>query len=52
MRTLYVSDLDGTLLCRDQRISGYTARTINRLVGEGMQWLEIMPRTASKAQAA
>ncbi len=36
MRTLYVSDLDGTLLRSDERTSGYTNRTVNRLVGEGM----------------
>lgn len=36
MRTLYLSDLDGTLLRSDQRTSAYTNETINRLVGEGM----------------
>jgi len=36
MRTLYVSDLDGTLLRRDQTISPFTAETLNRLIGEGM----------------
>lgn len=54
MRTLYVSDLDGTLLRRDQRISGYTARTINRLVGEGMLFSYATARsliTARKATA-
>jgi len=36
MSTLYLSDLDGTLLRSDQRLSPYTSDTINRLVGEGM----------------
>lgn len=36
MRTLYVSDLDGTLLRSDQRTSEYTNRVINELVGRGM----------------
>lgn len=36
MRTLYVSDLDGTLLRSDARISEFTARTINDLVQKGM----------------
>ena len=36
MKTLYVSDLDGTLLRSDETISEYTAQTINRLTTEGM----------------
>ena len=36
MATLYLSDLDGTLLRSDQRTSAYTNETINRLVEEGM----------------
>ena len=35
-RTLYVSDLDGTLLLPSQVLSDFTAQTINRLVAEGM----------------
>lgn len=36
MRTLYVSDLDGTLLRSDQRTSEYTNNVINGLVEKGM----------------
>ncbi len=36
MKTLYVSDLDGTLLRSDEQMSEYTNNTINRLVSEGM----------------
>lgn len=36
MRTLYVSDLDGTLLNSDVRLSEYTINTINSLVEKGM----------------
>jgi len=36
MRTLYVSDLDKTLLRSDQRTSEFTNRTVNELVGKGM----------------
>ena len=35
-QTLYVSDLDGTLLRSDGSLSPYTVRTLNRLIGEGM----------------
>lgn len=36
MKTLYVSDLDGTLLRGDQTLSSFTAETINALVRRGM----------------
>jgi len=36
MKTLYISDLDGTLLRSDERISEYTAKVINKLVENGM----------------
>lgn len=36
MKTLYVSDLDGTLLRSNEKTSEYTNQTINELVKEGM----------------
>ena len=36
MKTLYVSDLDGTLLKSDETISEYAAKTINSLTEQGM----------------
>lgn len=36
MRTLYVSDLDGTLLRRNQRTSEYSRRCINRWIDDGL----------------
>ena len=36
MKTLYVTDLDGTLLTSEEIVSAYTAETINRLVADGM----------------
>ena len=36
MRTLYVSDVDGTLLRSDERTSDYTNSVINNLTGKGM----------------
>lgn len=35
MKTLYLSDLDGTLLRSDERVSEYTANIINRFVRDG-----------------
>ena len=35
-KTLFVSDLDGTLLRSDQTLSRYTVETLNRLTAEGM----------------
>ena len=36
MKTLYVSDLDGTLLRSDETTSDFTNKTINELVSKGM----------------
>ena len=36
MKTLYVSDLDGTLLQSNETLSEYTVKTINELVEQGM----------------
>ena len=52
MRTLYVSDLDGTLLRSDERTSGYTNRTVNRLVGEGMLFSYATARSFQTARKA
>ena len=38
MKTLYVSDLDGTLLRSDERTSDFTNQTINRLVEKGVMF--------------
>lgn len=50
-QTLYVSDLDGTLLRRDETLSSYTINTINALVERGMVFSYATARslvTASK----
>ncbi len=54
MPTLYLSDLDGTLLHPDQRISRFSCESINQLIREGMLFSYATARsihTASKATA-
>ncbi len=54
MKTLYISDLDGTLLRSDARTSEYTIQTINALVDRGMLFSYATARsylTASKVTA-
>ena len=51
MKTLYVSDLDGTLLRNDETLSAHTCETINALVERGMLFSYATARsyvTASK----
>lgn len=49
MRTLYVTDLDGTLLNRQERISTHSVRTINDLVEAGMLFTYATARSLSSA---
>ncbi|WP_455618471.1 HAD family hydrolase [Eisenbergiella sp.] len=52
--TLYISDLDGTLMKSDQTISAFTADAINRLVKQGLHFSYATARsilTASKITA-
>ncbi len=54
MKTLYLSDLDGTLLRGDQRLSDYTRSVVNRLVDRGVIFSYATARsfeTASKVAA-
>ena len=51
MKTLYISDLDGTLLSSSSLISEYTAKVINELTKKGMLFSYATARsfvTASK----
>ncbi|MBQ5325810.1 MAG: HAD hydrolase family protein, partial [Oscillospiraceae bacterium] len=36
MKTLYISDLDGTLLNSDAEISSFTANALNSLIEKGL----------------
>lgn len=48
-KTLYISDLDGTLLNSDKEITTYTRDTLNKLMAGGLQFSIATARTASSA---
>lgn len=50
MKTLYVTDLDGTLLRSDTRLSAYTVETINAMVAKGMFFTYATARSEQSAQ--
>jgi len=49
-KTLYVSDLDGTLLLPEECLSPFTAETIRRLTAEGMLFSYATARSLSTAR--
>ena len=49
-QTLYVSDLDGTLLRRDERTSAYTNEVINRMNKQGMLFSYATARSSVTAK--
>ena len=52
MKTLYVTDLDGTLLTREERVSPYSIEKLNGLVERGMLLTFATARSAQSAQGA
>ncbi|MBQ9673916.1 MAG: HAD family hydrolase [Ruminococcus sp.] len=52
MNTLYVTDLDGTLLNSEQKTSDYTNRTINKLINSGMCFSYATARSYNTAKKA
>ena len=46
-KTLYISDLDGTLLNKDAELSEYTIATLNNLIGKGVHFSVATARTAA-----
>ena len=48
-RTLYVTDLDGTLMRNDKSVSDYTVNTINRLIDCGLHFTYATARTISSS---
>ena len=49
-RTLYVSDLDGTLMRNDETISAYTVKTLNELTEQGMAFTYATARSVESAR--
>ena len=49
MKTLYISDLDGTLLNQNAEISEYTAEALNKLIKSGMHFSVATARTSATA---
>lgn len=47
MKTLYISDLDGTLLNNKAELSNYTIQTLNNLISKGMNFSFATARTAA-----
>lgn len=47
--TLYVSDLDGTLLGKDQKLSEFTKWALNSLIGRGMRFTYATARSEHSA---
>ena len=49
MKTLYITDLDGTLLKGDQTLSDYTAEALNQILKKGICFSYATARSASTA---
>lgn len=49
MKTLYVSDLDGTLLHTNDRLSDFTISTLNKLINQGMHFTYATARSLNSA---
>lgn len=50
MKTLYVTDLDGTLLNQSERISHFTQTTLNKLIEKGMYFTYATARSHHSAK--
>lgn len=49
-RVLFVSDLDGTLMRNNETLSGFTIRTINRLIRQGLAFTYATARSIESAR--
>ena len=50
LKTLYVSDLDGTLMRNDETLSAFTIRTVNDLVSSGLAFTYATARSIESAR--
>ena len=50
MKTLYVSDLDKTLMRSDKTLSPYTVSTLNRLIRDGVLFTYATARSIQSAR--
>ena len=49
-KTLYVTDLDGTLMRNDETLSSYTVQTINELIEKGLAFTYATARSIESAR--
>ena len=49
-KTLYVTDLDGTLMRNDETLSAYTIETINDLIAKGLAFTYATARSIESAR--
>jgi len=49
-KTLYVTDLDGTLMRNDETISAWTVQTVNKLIAAGMAFTYATARSVESAR--
>ncbi len=52
MKTLFVSDLDGTLLTKDERVSDYSQEHLNALLAQGVNFTYATARSVGSAVRA
>ncbi len=48
--TLYVSDLDGTLLTEEEKLTEFTLRVLNRLTEQGVRFTYATARSRNSAE--
>ena len=52
MKTLFVTDLDGTLLTKEERVSEYSRERLNRLIERGLLFTYATARSYASAKSA
>ena len=52
MKTLFVTDLDGTLLTKEERVSEYSREKLNRMIERGLMFTYATARSYESAQKA